>query len=179
MKTKIIYILLIITIIGFIGITTLVIKQNNENNNSKVITNEITEERLKQLFDNSYNYYILYEGFEETSTGKFEMNNIEYTKVNNVKSIKEIDDLINDTFIEEKRINYYNNIFNNRNYIEISDGVYFEYKQHCDNININYENITINKIKDNIIFIDTIYTGVHAYYENNNWYLDAPLHFCE
>lgn len=177
MKKKILYILLIILIICFIGVVAIVIKSKNEDKtNTKVV--EITEDRLKELFDNSYNYYLLYEGFDKDSTGSLELDNVKYTKVNNFKTFEEIDNMINNTFVKSKREMYYNDVFTNRNYLEVESGVYFEYKDHCDNIAISYDNITVNKVSDNVIFIDAEYTGVNAYYEDNNWYLDGPLHFC-
>ena len=180
MKKKILYILytlLVILIICFIGVVAIVIK-NKDSNNNNIQANLITDDRLKELFDNSYNYYLLYEGYDENSTGKLNLDNITYTKINNYNTFDEIDNMINNTFVKSKREMYYNDIFTNRNYLEVESGVYFEYKEHCDNIEISYDNISVNKVSDNVIFIETERTGVNAYYEDGNWYLDGPLHFC-
>lgn len=178
MKKKILYALLILLIIAFIYVIIIAINHNTKNINNNV-ANEITEDRLKELFDNSYKYYLLYKGIDKNSSSNIKIDDITYYKVKSFKSFEEIETMINNTFVKGKQEHYYNNLFENRNYIETENGVYVEYKENCNNIEISYDNIMVTKIDENTIFIDCQNTGVNAYYEDGNWYLSSTLHFCK
>lgn len=183
-KKNIIIIVTLLFISSIIGIYIyLKINKNDINNTNDNLKNpvEISDTRLKELFDNSYKYYLIYQGRDANydQVGYIYIEGVKYYKSKVINSFDNIKQLVDNTFSEKRRITYYQQIFETRDYIETENALYGNFNNYCNNIPIEFEELEITNTSKFIIYIKSKNIGVHAYYENNNWYLDAPLHFCE
>lgn len=180
-KKKLIFVAFILLIITIAIVITVIIinKQDKEKDNSEDL------KRAKELMSNNFLYSYLIQGEIETADGYIENEGIKYYYVddellNSIKTIGDINNLINDTFIEGKKEMLYEKINNGHKYIERNNNLYVAKSSDvCLNIikydpnDIEIENITEEKMQ--IRLPDQI---VYAYKENDNWYLGTNNCYC-
>lgn len=182
MKKKVLIGILVVLIILFISVIIIVANNKLHDNNSKNnSTSPITDNRLKQLYDNSYKYFLLYQGQEDDLVQKdsITVEGVTYTSLSNFKSFQEVEKMINDTFTKARKENYYDMLVTNRKFIEYNNKLYVEYKDVCSPQEINFDSIELIEKDNNKVLLVNEKISNYVYYEDDNWYIDAPLHVCK
>lgn len=182
MKKKILIIVLISVSIVVGGILAFFLYTKEDNNKDK----DFDKARLKELYDNSYEYYKLLNG---EICNKENINvisikeqdvDIEYCLVESkINTINKMQDLVNKTFTTKRRMTFFNKLTEERRFIEYQDKLYVKYDKICSNIDLKLEDVSVSIIDSKTATIGNVEKViVYAFKENGKWYLDAPLHLC-
>ena len=180
LKTIILFIIVIIIILAIVSIFSL--------GNNKNIFPEPTKERAKELLNNSYIYYVLSSGNVPLNGSELFLDDDKYYGIDiEVHSLKEIDNILKDTFSKITYNTLYDNVYGDpeklfaeeRNHIYISKVTPDE---ECKDIKIDgtidiYERKGRYYIKystkDNLSSSER-----EIVYENSKWVLIDPLTVC-
>ena len=191
MKKNILIIILIILFLALIILTIFKINYKNdkkENNDIK----ELTSERIEELIYDSYIYYMLSTGNIEETGITIKLNDEEYYGTNiKVESLDDIDNMIDDMIVNERKEILMQNIFGNeQRQFYYDNGVLFtnniEKDEECDLEKIsNFGQYTITKINDENVKIkydmmNTLGTETEVLitYEEGKWKLYDVIPMC-
>ena len=178
---KKLYIILTILVILFVFTVSMVVyyKFIDKNVNNTLDENKIiSEDRLKELFDNSYMYFLLKDGkIKKIKTAL--INDKEYLMVDKIHSLEDIDKIVNNTFDSSRKDALLELLYNTRKFIEVENQVYVSYDDSCDAMDVKYEEIKQEKENDTTVRLRTDDLSILAIYENDNWYLQSPFHICK
>ena len=156
---------------------------NNNENNSNNKTNDPTMDRVIELIDNSYKYYLLKEGLIDLGEDTFDDGERIYVSENVewIKELSDIQDIILDTFTRELKIDLYTNLNEKQKFIELDNVIYVSLSEESCKINYNVdkENMTYKIREDGSMVIDLGDVKAYAYKENNVWRLRSLPYDCE
>lgn len=180
MKKKKIIIAIIIGLIVIVagGISIFMIKRNIDIKNSENKFND----RVKELLENSYDYYYFTYGDVQTTEAAIEVEDKKYYFVNDDK-YKTIDNLINvieNTFVPDKLPDYIEKLNSNHEYLEADNKLYVK---KSDNIckkeyDIDYNNLKIEDVDEDTKILTWNNTFTYIYLVDNEWYLSTEVFYC-
>lgn len=172
-------VILVVLIIAAVVIAIILNKQSEKSDNSEDL------KRAQELITNNFLYSYLMQGDIVTADGYIEESGTTYYYVNDdqlssIKSIEDINNLVSETFIEDKANIYYENLINGNKYIE-KDGTLYVAKNAdiCSNV-MKYEadEISLAEVTEDKMQIRLSNQIVYAYKENGNWYLGTNNCYC-
>ncbi len=174
LKKRILFVILVLLIIlsGVVLYLGVIYKSNNV----------VSKERLRELYDNSYKYYLLTEGdlTEIGDSDGISIDGVNYSSIKGYSSISDLDSIIDSTFLERYREMYRESLFGSREFIGVNNKVYYATSNYsfCDTSIVPFEDIKVSKSDAGkwLITTDSVITSL--YYENGDWYLAKPLFFC-
>lgn len=181
-KIRIPAIILIIVIILII-IVELIIP-----NIIKEKTPPLTEERAQELLYGSYIYYLMTSGNVPTANRKLAHDGVPYQVIDiDIKSLKEVNNIIEDSFSKPKAFDLIENIYSNPEikFAESSDRIFISKvipDENCKDLKLDGK-LEISKKADyyyiKYYFGDLSYAGEKAVYEDGNWVLMSPITVCK
>ena len=176
MKNKKMILIIIFVLILIIIAVVLAMKLTNKEEKPK----EDLTVTAKELLENNYYYYYYTYGDIKTSEENILIEDTIYYKVTdtNIKSIKEFNDMLNNSFISSIQVALTEET-NKNTYIEIDGTLYVNKTDNpCKNI-VKYDlsNITLegDDLKKDIYFDET---KSQMYYENESWKLGGNNYYC-
>lgn len=176
---KIIIAILVLIVVIVIGIIVfLCIKINNQIVNEKKLDN-----RIQELFENSYKYYCFSEGNITITDGTVTVENETYNYVDDeYKSIDSIMSLINNTFVPEK-VDYYIEKLNEKNkYLQVGDNLYVKKISNSNGCkienNINYNSIIVEDVDNETKMLKWDDSFTYIYLVDNEWFLGTEIFNC-
>lgn len=146
-------------------------------------TDMISDKRLRELYDNSYKYYLLYEGdiSRISSDDGIRVDDKTYTGIVGINNSGDIDKLIDNTFVSIYRDKYYNSLINGREFFEVGGKFYYNNSDivFCDTLITRFDDIRVTSTNSDRVSIHIGNRVVSAYLEDNDWYLSEPLFKCD
>lgn len=177
-KRKIIIIIIVLILIIAIILSVFMIKKNIDNKNKE---NEFND-RVKELLENSYDYYYFVYGDVQTTEAAVEVEDKKYYFVNDdkYKSIDNLITMINNTFVPERVPDYIEELNNNHEYLESDNKLYVKKSDNICKIenNIDYNNIKIEDIDEDSKLLKWNDTFTYIYLVDNEWYLSTDVFYC-
>jgi len=191
-KIKLLIPIVLIIIIIVILITKF-IKFNNSKSSidvEKPLDNEVSlsQDRINEVVDKSYKYYLLKEGnITVLDDDVIIQDNKKYKRVllDGINSINDIDNLINNLFVDKFVAVNRNDIFNNRNYIDKDNKLYLE--ENYSQCNVDYDltkaKTTYGKFNDVIYlefnFDDIRYLEFQLHNDNGTYKVAGSFYQCK
>jgi len=177
MKKK--YAIILVTIIMIVIVLILIVVNINEKSN---VNDNLIQERINEIIDNSYKYYLLKEGHITLGNDIIVKDGITY-RIIEEEWLTKIDDIVNiieDTFIKSREYNFYNGIFDKHKIIEQDGNLYINLsEENCEvDFEINKSNITFEKKDNDTILIDFDVYRIYSYYEDGKWKLSNNIYVC-
>ena len=155
---------------------------NNKNNKDN---NFISKSELESIVDNNYKLAYILKNDMSISNENIELNNKKFDLLDDdlmkEYSLKDINELIQNTIIEENKLTYINklNDVENNNYIEYDDQLFIKKgKSICKIEKYNIDDIKYKKINDTEIKITYKGKKIKAKKVENKWYSDNLLFTC-
>ena len=177
-KNLIIVTIIVLVLIVTCVISVFVIKMNSDKKNSENKFNI----RLKELLENSYDYYYFTHGDVQITEASIEVDDIKYYFVNDDEytSIDNLIDLVEKTFVPEKVSNYIERLNANHKYLESNNKLYVKKGNDVCTIenNIDYNNIKVEDVNENAKRLTWNDTFTYIYLVDNEWYLSTEVFYC-
>ena len=172
-------VVLIILIIATVILVIILNKNNDKLDNSEDL--KIAQE----LITNNYLYSYLMQGDINTTNGYIEENGTTYyyvldEQLESIKTIEDINNLVHETFVEDKASIYYENLMKGNKYIEKDGQLYVaKISDVCSNI-MKYETdeISLVEVTQDKMQIRLSNQIVYAYKENGLWRLGTNNCHC-
>lgn len=179
-KTKLkIMILSVVIIVVIISLLILSISAFSKNDEFK----KQMDDRVKEIVDNSYLYYLLLNGPLSDGNRSLEINNVKYYYINipQLKTIEDIENISNSLFVNDIKEYMTSKLFENRVFLEFDEGLYVN----SDNVEIcdmtvisNLKDYIYERNSDGSYRIFTTFGENDIVYENDNWYLKREIFKC-
>lgn len=180
---KIIIIAVIALLIIGGAITAIILISRNQ----EEVTEERNEllQRAKELVANDYLFSYIYQGNVNVTDGMIEVEGERYNYIDDehfseIKSISDIMELIQDTYVEERLIIYYERFDEGNKYLESDEVLYVQKREDvCNNLlEYNEDEISITEVSDEEMMINFDTQSVYAYKRNNEWFLGTNNIYC-
>lgn len=180
-KNIVIVSILLLVIIAIIIFYNFCFNSTIKNSNNK--QNDPIMNRVIELIDNSYKFYLLKEGHINLGEHIFEDGEREYVSVNVdwIKNLSDITEIIFDTFTKDLNVDLYTKLNDKQKFIEVDNIVYVSLSDESCKINYNLDkkNITYKIREDGSMVINLGYINAYAYKENDVWKLRSLPYDCK
>ena len=187
-KKLLIPIILIVIIVIFLGIKAFrnyyQIKQTQKKEDD---IKENLNNRINELIDKSYKYYLLKEGTIELDQYEFLVfGNTQYNlvKLDGIKSTDQIEELINDIFTQSFTDIRREDVYESREYINKFDNLYVNNQFDTCEVSYDLKNATFTiKDGDDVKYIEfeineQKYLEFELYDENGTYKISTPFYEC-